>query len=495
MIDWIKTEQEFKINQTNYKFSSTVAVVCDGCGVFGHKKIRSLKNIVNGQMQWKCMKCSLDNQETKNKKSQISRQMWQDQSIRNKIIKSIDYNKIKEKSKERWQNEGYKNKIIKSIEENKPNLSKLMKTKWANQEYRSEMMELYSTNEWKEERSKIATDAWKNQDYRDRVIENGKKTRSTKEYKEKAAKIRVNQPKVSSIQTILYSILDDLKIVYYREYPDKPADFEVTIGPYNFDCVIPLNDRKLLIECQGDYWHGLDKGISNDKAKATYIERYHPDCEIKYLWEHEFACKDKIIELVKYWVGITKLELVEFNFGQLQIKECPASDYKLLLSKYHYLANAGRGGMSHGSFGAYLGDELIAVCVFSPLIRQNIPHDYNSTRELSRLCIHPRYQKKNFASWFVSRCIKMLDSKYKTIISYCDTTFNHDGATYKACNFKLDSKSAPDYWYVSEDKWVMHKKTLYNHASKMGMTELEYATKNKYKKIYGKEKLKFIFER
>jgi hypothetical protein len=151
--------------------------------------------------------------------------------------------------------------------------------------------------------------------------------------------------------------------------------------------------------------------------------------------------------------------------------------------------------MAHGSYGAYLGDELIAVCVFSPLVRHNLPWDKESSRELSRLCIHPRYQKKNFASWFVSRCMKSLDPKYKTIISYCDTTFNHDGAIYKACNFRLDGEVKPDYWYVSDDGWTMHKKTLYNHAKKMSLTEREFAELHGYRKIYGDKKLRFVYER
>jgi len=41
----------------------------------------------------------------------------------------------------------------------------------------------------------------------------------------------------------------------------------------------------------------------------------------------------------------------------------------------------------------------------------------------------------------------------------------------------------------------MHKKTLYNHAKKMGMKEKEYAELNSYKKVYGQEKLRFVFER
>jgi len=308
----------------------------------------------------------------------------------------------------------------------------------------------------------------------------------------KAANARSKQSgKVSNIQKILYSILDDLDVHYYREHTDKQNDSETIVGPWSFDCVIPRKDKTtLLIECQGDYWHGRPKTAIKDKAKATYINKYFPKYEIKYLWEHEFNNKNRIIEVLKRWT-FKSLGITEFNFIDINIKKCDAKEYKLLLSKYHYLASAERHGIT---YGAYFNSELIAVCSFSPLVRQNIG-DNETTRELSRFCISPKYQKKNFGSWFISRCVKKLDKKYSKIISYCDTTYNHDGALYKACNFILDKKVKPDYWYVNNDGWVMHKKTLYNHAVKMKMKERDYATEYGYHKVWGKEKLRFVFER
>ncbi len=299
---------------------------------------------------------------------------------------------------------------------------------------------------------------------------------------------------ISSIQTHLYEILDDLSIAYFRERSDGSNDPETVIGPYNFDCVIPRSGKPtLLIECQGDYWHSLNKAVAKDAQKRSYIVNNFPDqYELKYLWEHEFKCKDKVVELLKYWLGITKLELIEFNFRDVAIIKIDVKTANRLLEKYHYLSGCGRGGIL---YGAFLGGKLIAVCAFSSLIRQNLPYNQETTRELSRFCIHPRYQMKNFGSWMISKCIKLLPDKIKLIISYCDTTFNHDGALYKACNFALDGTVKPDYWYTSEDGWVMHKKTLYNHAVKMGMTENAYAEAHGYGRTYGSEKLRFIYRR
>jgi GNAT superfamily N-acetyltransferase len=300
--------------------------------------------------------------------------------------------------------------------------------------------------------------------------------------------------RVSSIQDILYSILDDLDVEYHREYEDRDNDPQTVIGPYNFDCVIPRDGRPdLIIECNGDYWHSLPRTVSLDASKASYIANYYSGIyELKYLWEHEFQCKDRIHELVKYWLGKSAIDCIDFDFRDVVVAPSEAREYKLLLSKYHYLHNAGRGGTA---YGAYLGDELIAACVFSPMVRQNLPWDNETARELSRLCIHPRYQKKNFASWFVSRCLKKLPSQYSTIISYCDTTFNHDGSVYKACNFVPDGEVPPDYWYVSEDGWVMHKKTLYSKAVQMKLTEKEYAERFGYKRVFGSKKLRFLYKR
>lgn len=352
------------------------------------------------------------------------------------------------------------------------------------------------TPELRSELSNKSKKLWQNPDYRSRQIAIQTEIWNLPENKRRLAEWRSRQSgKVSSIQTILYSILDDLGIEYFKEGDE--TDKECIIGPYNFDCVIPRHGKKsLVIECQGDYWHTQDKAIRIDKAKATYLERYYQSThELKYLWEHEFSCQDRISELIKYWLGINDHEVSEFEFDDVQIKKSKACEYKLLLSKYHYLPNAGKGGIA---IGAYIGDEIIAVCVFSKLIRQNIKIDEFSrdqTIELSRLCINPKFQKKNLASWFVSRCIKKLDDSIKCIVSYCDTTHNHDGAVYKSLNFINDKEVRPDYWYANENGWVMHKKTLYNKAVKMNITESEYASKFGYKKIFGSKKLRFVFKR
>lgn len=373
--------------------------------------------------------------------------------------------KLSDSSKCVWQNIDYINKqtIVhehQKIDDNfKIKISESLKKKWQNNEYKNKMKRMFS------ERSKKL---WKNEEYRTKIIKS----------------IESCKGKTSNIEIILGSILNDLNIKYV---PQK------SVGFFSFDFF--LSDYNILIECNGDYWHSLDQAIRNDKAKSNYIINNFSEYKLHYIWEHEFKCKDRIIELIKYWTG-TKLDVVDFDFKDLIIKDVELKDARLFVDKYHY---SGTIGNSTYRYGCYYNNILIALCSFG-----NITRNESATRlgvnsyeilELTRLCIHPKYQKKNLASWFISRCVNeiMKLNKYKCLISFADTTYNHDGTIYKASNWKNDGVVPPSYWYVDKDGYVMHKKTLWDHAKKMSITENEYAEKYNYTKIAGKEKIRYVY--
>ncbi len=83
----------------------------------------------------------------------------------------------------------------------------------------------------------------------------------------------------------------------------------------------------------------------------------------------------------------------------------------------------------------------------------------------------------------------------KAILSYSDHTFNHHGALYRASNFKLEGTTRPDYWYQNQEGWVMHKKTLYNKAVNLKLTEKEFAEQYGYFKVDGMAKSKYVYIR
>ena len=284
---------------------------------------------------------------------------------------------------------------------------------------------------------------------------------------------------VSSIQRRLYTFLDDLGVTYHKEGE------RTTIGPYVFDCLVEYGGKNMLIEVQGDYWHAQAKAIQRDKSKFTYISRYFPEYEISYVWEKEFLAKDRVLDRIKLKLGI-QIETVDFDFSSVTVVPCTSAVASEFVDSYHYLGR----GRSKLSVCARIGEKVVAVCVFGQPIRQVIGGmDQCDCIEITRLAIHPSYHKKNFASWFVSRCVKMVD---RPVVAFADTTVAHIGTTYKAAGFELHHETDADYWYIDKENYAWHKKTVWKHANKMGMTESAWVAQEGLVKRFGGKKMCYV---
>lgn len=469
---------------------------------------------------------------TKEKRSTISKKIWSDSERLSKLSKSIkaiwqqpDYYTLKAKqSKELWEDDDYINAQIAGMSSqevrdaikhaskkhwdnnhdamvaiinnnlSKPEviakLSQATRTNWQKPGYRLKVINgIIESLKDPQIRERIATSTsllWQNKQYREATVSAIRASLAQPIVRNKMAIARASQPRISNIQEQLYRYLDDLKIDYYEEGP------RTAIGFYAFDCLIPNTNygKKLLIECQGDYWHSLDKAQSNDRSKFTYISKYFPDHEIMYIWEHEFATEGRVLDRLKLKLGIS-IEINDFSFNDVELKEPESRELKSFLDSYHYIGKD-RGGKA---IGAYINDLLVGAIVYSPPLRQNTAQQFGlcdgDVRELSRLCIHPSYHKRNFASWLISRSLRTLTNT-KLVVAYADQTIGHSGTVYKASNFVEHHTVPPDYWYVDVDGFVMHKRTLYGKAKKMSMTEAEFAMEYNYIKVFGGNKICFI---
>lgn len=465
------------------KSKRKILVKCDKCD-FVRELRRDYYNSLIKNNKNVCSSCAIKIAHSEGKcklpsnvKSEISKKAWSNTKLLEKHrLESISRNTTEEyrktqsdRTKKLWLSEEYKKRVsdgVKAVmnEDMKKQISEILKNKWANEQQ-------------KEKYSNSLKKRWLSEAYRETMRE----IHYSPKYKEKMAEILANNPKVSSIQLLLYKYLEDLGIQYFKEGSDTK------IGYYVFDCLIPKQgnlNKSILIECQGDYWHSISKNIRNDKSKFTYIDRYFPEFEIMYLWEREFSTKDKIVSKLKTKLNLER-DILDFNFDNVDVKECSYKEASEFLDAYHYIGK-GRGGIC---VGAYLDNILIGCIVYSKKLRQNQNYGQDF-RELSRLCIHPNYQKKNFGSWFISRSYRFLD--VKLIISFADTTSGHTGAVYKASNFKFSHETSSDYWYVDKDGFVMHKRTLYSQAVRLRMTESEYAEKYNFHKKYGGKKICYI---
>ena len=142
------------------------------------------------------------------------------------------------------------------------------------------------------------------------------------------------------------------------------------------------------------------------------------------------------------------------------------------------------------SFGLYIDNVLEGVCTFgkpaSPTLCIGTCGENNSkfVYELNRLITNDDLPK-NSLSFFLSKCLKMLPSLI--IVSYADTSKNHNGYIYQATNWIYTglSAKATDKKLIGCDKHGRHN----NAYEKDGEYELiERSRKHRYIYFTGSKK-------
>jgi GNAT superfamily N-acetyltransferase len=275
------------------------------------------------------------------------------------------------------------------------------------------------------------------------------------------------------------------------------------VGLYTWDFFLP--DFGILIDVDGEYWHSRHDRICKDTAKMTYTQRYFPEYRTVRIEEKNFLNPAIVDRLLLALLGQLPAPVkIDFDFANVSVdkvggKGDPVDVYRSFLDSYHY-AQCGRPGFV--VYGAVLASELIAVCKFNSVTRQGTPAarglKCHEVLELDRFCIHPSYQKKNFASWFLSRCISRVFSDYSGIaelVSFADETFGHSGTIYAASNWVYIGHTRPSYHYMDPLGVAINKKRVYDIASKLKMTEREYADKHELAQFAEKPKAKYVFPR
>ena len=126
-------------------------------------------------------------------------------------------------------------------------------------------------------------------------------------------------------------------------------------------------------------------------------------------------------------------------------------------------------------------DELIGVATFgtpasAPLRRGLCGDDYaGSVLELNRVCL--KYNRKNEASFLVSRALKMLGGDH-VIVSFSDISQGHLGVIYQACNFIYCGLSAKRTDWKVRGKENLHGQTIADEFR--GVKNRAQAMRDKY---------------
>jgi hypothetical protein len=138
------------------------------------------------------------------------------------------------------------------------------------------------------------------------------------------------------------------------------------------------------------------------------------------------------------------MQLQLFDDSTLYVEYIQHNVAKPFVYQHHYLRGIGNNGMC---FGAYVGNQLMAVVVFtvpcSEAVRASIlgPQYKQNITELGRLCLHPTCTVP--ASKIVSMAIKALQRvraqrglpPILALLSFADNTQNHHGGVYQAMSW------------------------------------------------------------
>lgn len=199
---------------------------------------------------------------------------------------------------------------------------------------------------------------------------------------------------------------------------------------------------------------------------------------------------DYLVQRIDSCFGVS-----DFSFSDIVLAEIDSSQYLPFYGCFHYLGKTGRRGYT---LGAFLNDQLIGCATIGSVTRVEVATSLgksaSETRELVRFCIHPDFQKKNFASWMLSRVVKSYKASNPDIsmlVSFADTTQGHSGTIYKAAGWEKVGTTNPSYHYVDKSGTIIHKKTIWDRAKEAGFPESIYAMNNDVFRVEEKPKDKY----
>jgi len=149
------------------------------------------------------------------------------------------------------------------------------------------------------------------------------------------------------------------------------------------------------------------------------------------------------------------------------IHKLSTNEYVEWFKKKHY---AKRLPSVSYAYGLYKDNFLIGICSYGrPIAHQLIKYAFdgsyqNNFLELNRLVVDDGL-KKNVLSYFVSQTLKRLP-KPNVIVSYADTSLNHHGYIYQACNFTYTGLSFKKRDYKVEGLEHLHAASLIDRVGR-----------------------------
>ena len=146
------------------------------------------------------------------------------------------------------------------------------------------------------------------------------------------------------------------------------------------------------------------------------------------------------------------------------------------------------------AFGLYKDGSLVGVCTYGRPVAHKLIQNalsgmhQNDFLELNRLCVNDSLGK-NVLSYFVSSTIKIIP-RPKVLVSYADTSQNHNGYIYQATNWIYTGLSAQFKDYMVKGYEHMHGASVLDmvgrsdgnkgHLNKVELLKAKFGEDNVY---------------
>lgn len=205
-----------------------------------------------------------------------------------------------------------------------------------------------------------------------------------------------------------------------------------------FEADILIENKKLIFEFNGIYWHSdIYKGKNYHQIKTNEFKKI--GYNIIHIWEDLWYNKKEIVyDKIKHSLGISNINL---NARSCSIKEVNSKDSKEFLDANH-IQGFNKSGFYN--IGLFYKNELIYLISVS---KRKILNK-NSQYELLRVCAKLGH---NIRGAF-SKLFKYIINKYPgNYIAYADLSWG-EGDVYSYGGFKLYGYTKPNYWYIVDNR-------------------------------------------
>ena len=145
-----------------------------------------------------------------------------------------------------------------------------------------------------------------------------------------------------------------------------------------------------------------------------------------------------------------------------EVRPMPIYEARPIVEKYHYARGASNTATElHGLYrrGEWFGARCYGVAWWIPPTRSCAAAWWPNPDEvlvLSRLVIVPG-TPKNAATFLLMRSVKMIDPRWKCLLTYADTWRGHTGHIYKAAGWEYCGMTKPEPCYLINGRMVARK--------------------------------------